>query len=92
MLRPERAQGGHDVPEAKLRSRFPRTQEAIKVASTIADMTLMFDNSRGMQDAFSLVRAQRKQAVLYDCRDPQFNQDAELAEIASLWLSKVAPI
>jgi len=62
-----KSQGGHDVPEAKLRSRFPRTQEAIKMASTIADMTLMFDNSRGMQDA-------------------------ELVEVAGLWLSKVAPI
>jgi predicted ABC-type ATPase len=87
-----KSQGGHDVPEAKLRSRFPRTQEAIKMASTIADMTLMFDNSRGMKDAFSLVRAQRKQAVLYDCRDPQFKQDAELVEVAGLWLSRVAPV
>lgn len=86
-----RSQGGHDVPEAKLRSRFPRTQQAIKMASTVADVTLMFDNSRSEKEAFSLVRAQRKQTVPYDCRDAQFKQDAELVEVADLWLSKVAP-
>jgi predicted ABC-type ATPase len=87
-----KSQGGHDVPEAKLRSRFPRTQQAIQIASTVADMTLMFDNSRSEKEAFSLVRAQRKRAVLYDCRDAQFKQEAELAEVAGLWLSKVAPL
>lgn len=87
-----KSQSGHDVPEGKLRSRFPRTQEAIKLASAVADMTLMFDNSRRVADAFSLVRAQRKGTVLYDCRDPQFKQDAELVEVAGLWLSKVAPV
>ena len=61
------------------------------MASAVADMTLMFDNSRSEKEAFSLVRAQRKQAVLYDCRDPQFKQDPGLVEIAGLWLSKVAP-
>ena len=80
------------MPEAKLRNRFPKTQEAIKIASNLADMTLMFDNSRNVDDAFSLVRAQRKRSVLYDCRDPQFKQDAELVEVAGLWLSKVAPL
>ena len=87
-----KSQGGHDVPETKLRSRFPRTQQAIQMASTVADMTLMLDNSRSVKDAFSLVRAQRKQTVLYDCRDGQFKQDLELVEVAGLWLSKVAPI
>jgi predicted ABC-type ATPase len=87
-----RSQGGHDVPETKLRSRFPRTQQAIKMASTVADITLMFDNSRSVKDAFSLVRAQKKQIVLYDCRDSQFKQDTELVEVAGLWLSKVAPL
>jgi hypothetical protein len=62
------------------------------MASTVADMTLMFDNSRSVRDAFSLVRAQRKGTVLYDCREPQFKQDAELIEVAELWLSRVAPL
>jgi predicted ABC-type ATPase len=45
-----KALGGHDVPEEKLRQRFPRTQEAIRLAAPVADMTLMFDNSRDIED------------------------------------------
>jgi predicted ABC-type ATPase len=57
------------VPEAKLRSRFPRTQQAIQMASGVADLTLMFDNSRDETHAFTLARAQRKNKILYeDCR------------------------
>ena len=84
-------QGGHDVPEAKLRSRFPRTQQAIRMASEVADLTLMFDNSRNVDNAFTLVRAQRKKEILYDCRDVNFKQDPDLVKIASIWLAKVAP-
>jgi len=43
-------QGGHGVPLNKLNSRFPRTQRAIGYAAPIADMTLMFDNSRAPTD------------------------------------------
>ena len=84
-------QGGHDVPTAKLRSRFARTQKAIQLASEVADLTLMFDNSRTLDKAFSLARAQRKTQILYDCRDARYLQDPELVRIAGLWLEKVAP-
>ncbi len=40
------AQGGHDVDVKKLRERFPRTQKAVRHASSVADVTLMFDNSQ----------------------------------------------
>ncbi|MDP9050395.1 MAG: zeta toxin family protein [Acidobacteriota bacterium] len=86
-----KSQGGHAVPDAKLRSRFPRTQQAIRMASAVADMTLMFDNSRSFAQAFTLVRAQTREAVLYDCRDPRFISDAKLQKVAELWLPKVAP-
>jgi len=86
-----KTQGGHDVPEAKLRSRFPRTQQAIRMASEVADLTLMFDNSRNLDSAFTLVRAQRKKEILYDCRDVSFKQDPDLVKIAGIWLAKVAP-
>ncbi|AEU38563.1 zeta toxin family protein [Granulicella mallensis] len=82
--------GGHSVPDAKLKSRYPRTQQAIRIASEVADMTLMFDNSRSLKHAFSLVRAQRKTAVLFDCRDVKFRSDGGLLKVAELWLSKVA--
>jgi predicted ABC-type ATPase len=61
-------QGGHDVPIEKLQSRFPRTQEAIRRASAVADLTLMFDNSRSNEEAFSLARVQSRDTVIYDCR------------------------
>jgi predicted ABC-type ATPase len=87
-----RSQGGHAVPEAKLRSRYPRTQQAIGIAAPVADMTLMFDNSRGLKQAFSLVRAQRKQVTLYDCRDARFSRDEGLLRVAELWLPKVVAL
>ncbi|HUY82387.1 MAG TPA: hypothetical protein VMU92_11750 [Acidobacteriaceae bacterium] len=84
-------QGGHDVPEAKLLQRFPRTQEAVRLAAPVSDMTLMFDNSRSPENAFTLVRVQTKTKVIYDCRHRKFGEDAGLIKIASTWLSRVAP-
>jgi predicted ABC-type ATPase len=86
-----RRQGGHDVPEAKLIQRFPRTQEAIRLAAPVADMTLMFDNSLGVEKAFSLTRVQAGTSVVYDCRSRQHGETDELVNVASTWLSQVAP-
>jgi hypothetical protein len=58
----------------------------------MADATFMFDNSRSFEKAFSLVRVQTKAVVLYDCRDAAFSQEQELVNIASAWLSRVAPL
>jgi hypothetical protein len=78
------------VPLNKLNSRFPKTQRAIGYAAPLADMTLMFDNSRTADKAFALVRAQRKDRVLFDCRDPQYILDRSLRVVARIWLEKVA--
>lgn len=83
-------QGGHGVPLNKLNRRFPRTQRAIGYAAPLADMTLMFDNSRTPDKAFALVHAQRKHRVLFDCRDPQYILDRSLRAVAQPWLEKVA--
>jgi predicted ABC-type ATPase len=82
-------QGGHGVPLNKLNSRFPRTQRAIGYAAPMADMTLMFDNSRTPDKAFALVRAQRGKRVLFDCRDRQYILDRSLRAVARPWLDKV---
>ncbi len=85
------AKGGHAVPLEKLVQRFPRTQQAIgHAALAIADMTVMFDNSRKEGKAFSLVRAQRKNHVLFDCRDPKYKINPALRDVADSWLTKVA--
>lgn len=91
-VRTRRQQGGHDVPVERLRERFPRTQEAIRAASSVADMTIMFDNSRGFSKAFTLARAQDNRTVLYDCRDARFIQDPDLLASAEPWLVQVAPL
>ena len=81
--------GGHDVPTEKLEQRFSRTQAAIGHASSIADMTLMFDNSRDEQKAFGLVRAQLKDRILFDARDPAYDIPKDLRNPAHVWLNQV---
>jgi len=83
---------GHGVPLDKLYDRFPRTQAAIAHAAPLADMSIMFDNSRGVDKAFSLVRAQTKKKVLFDARDSAFEVEEELRTVSTLWLDKVAPV
>ena len=81
--------GGHDVPTDKLRERFSRTQAAVGYATNFADMTLMFDNSRTEQEAFALVRAQKKRRTLFDARDERYKVAAALRTVAGLWLPSV---
>ncbi len=83
------SQGGHDVPFSKLKARFPRTQRAVGYAAPVADMTLMFDNSRGIKKAFALVRAQQRAQVLFDCRDPNYRVPNDLRAVAGVWLKRV---
>ena len=86
------AKGGHGVPLEKLMTRFPRTQKAIGHAALIADLTLMFDNSRSEKNAFALARAQRRGEVLYDCREASYEIDPVLRAVAGPWLTQVVGI
>ncbi len=81
-------QGGHGVPLTKLFERFPRTQTAIRHAAPIADMAMFFDNSRTIQQAFALVRVQRKHQILFDCRNPEYFVSEELRNVAQAWLER----
>jgi len=83
------SQGGHDIPYDKLLERFPRTQAAIGAAATVADLTIMFDNSRDPGSAFSLVRAQKKRRVLFDARDPAYSTPEPLLRVCRPWLDNV---
>lgn len=40
-----KAQGGHGVPETKIRGRIPRTIENVKAAIPLCDVVKMYDNS-----------------------------------------------
>jgi predicted ABC-type ATPase len=41
--------GGHDVPDAKIEARFPRTFDNLRQALTFVDEALLFDNSSADQ-------------------------------------------
>ena len=41
--------GGHDVPDAKIKARFPRTFDNLRQALTFVDEALLFDNSSSDQ-------------------------------------------
>jgi predicted ABC-type ATPase len=82
--------GGHTVSTRRLKERYPRTQAAIAAAAPLADLTIMFDNSRDANHAFSLVRAQRGRRILFDCRMKRFYVRPELRRVAMTWLPKVA--
>ena len=80
-------QGGHAVPQDKLRSRFPRTQAAIREAASVADATIMVDNSRTARQAFTVCRVQLKDNVIFDRRSSSRRAPIEIAN----WLDLVSP-
>lgn len=79
-------QGGHGVNEATLRKRFPRTQKAIAAALRVADASILADNSRTEENAFTVCRAQRGIMPLFDIRRRGMPPAA-----ISAWLDVVAP-
>lgn len=81
------AKGGHGIPAARLRERFPRTQQAIRAARAVADATVLLDNSRGLDQAFTLCRAEYKAREIFDLRAAS----APPAAVISAWLDIVAP-
>ncbi|MDP1823459.1 MAG: zeta toxin family protein [Archangium sp.] len=84
------AQGGHSVRLDKLKTRFPRTQQAIGEAARVADVTLMFDNSGPPSEGFTLARFCTPKRVAYDIRGDK-SASASVAGLARSWLSIVAP-
>jgi len=81
------AEGGHAVSEDKLRARFPRTQKAIREAALVADATLMVDNSRAEDKAFTLCRAQLGRRELYDLR----RESPRVPVPVRAWMDVVSP-
>lgn len=86
---PDTTGSGHDVDVSKLVSRFPRTQAAVAAAATVADMAVMFDNSREEVHAFTLVRARMRRVVMFDARDPRYSAEVSLRNACDPWLENV---
>lgn len=81
--------GGHHVDEAKLRDRYPRTQQAIRRALSVSDGAILLDNSRTERHAFTPVHIRRKKTIDFDIRDESLRVRVP-AEIDS-WLNIVVP-
>ena len=81
-------QGGHGIPEERLRQRFPRTQRIVAEAATVADAAIMADNSRDERQAFTVCRVQLRDRRLYDLRD---ELDGAPPVILS-WMEVLAPL
>ncbi|HEX3365779.1 zeta toxin family protein [Phenylobacterium sp.] len=79
--------GGHNVDVEKLRTRFPRTQRAIRAALPVADAAILTDNSREPAHAFTLCRIQMGAEEVFDLRA---GDDPVPAQI-SAWLDVIAP-
>lgn len=79
------AQNGHDVPVNKLNERFPRTQQAISLALSVADAALLVDNSRSEKEAFTPCRVQVGKAEIFDIR-----VNGSVPTTVAEWLNKVS--
>lgn len=82
------AEGGHDVPLAKLLERFGRTQRAIRAASNVADATVLVDNSLDEKRAFSVCRIQLGAEEVFDVRHAKTSPPPSIRA----WLDVVSPI
>jgi predicted ABC-type ATPase len=81
------AQGGHPVKPSKLKTRFPKTQKAIKLAASVANAAIMADNSREATKAFTVCRVQIGTEEVYDRRNARTPVPAPILE----WMSVVSP-
>lgn len=79
------AYGGHNVPEAKLRERFSRTQRAIGAALDVVDAAVLVDNSRDETEAFTVSRVELSQKKVYDLRG------SSAPEVIRTWLDVIRP-
>lgn len=62
------ADGGHAIPPERLIERFPRTQTAIRAATPVADASILMDNSRDREAAFTVCRVQIGAEEVFDLR------------------------
>lgn len=81
------AEGGHAVSFDKLEERFPRTQTAIRQALSVADASILVDNSLDEAKAFSVCRVQIRGREVFDVRSNGVNVPGSVLQ----WLDVVAP-
>ena len=82
------AGGGHAVSTDKLITRFPRTQEAVRHATGIADASILIDNSRSAKLAFTVCRVQVGNEEVFDRRRLRTRTPKAILS----WLDIVSPL
>lgn len=80
-------EGGHGIAIPTLRRRFPKTQKAIAAALKVADASVLVDNSRTSDLAFTVCRVQIGPMPLFDLR----RGTRRPPPVISGWLDVVAP-
>jgi predicted ABC-type ATPase len=80
-------EGGHGISVPTLRWRFPKTQKAIAAALKVADASILVDNSRTPDKAFTVCRVQIGPMPLFDVR----RGGGHTPDVISAWLHVVAP-
>ena len=77
-------EGGHPVPEAKIRERYARNQDLIHQAALIADHTFVFDNSRLEQPHRRILSIKNGGLVAPSEQIPLWAQTLYAAELAGM--------
>jgi predicted ABC-type ATPase len=80
-------EGGHGINVPTLRRRFPKTQKAIAGALKVANASILVDNSRTPDLAFTVCRVQIGPMPLFDIR----RGATRPPPVISAWLDIVAP-
>jgi predicted ABC-type ATPase len=80
-------EGGHGIPVETLRRRFPKTQKAIAAALKVSDASILVDNSRTPEQAFTVCRVQVGPMPLFDIR----RGGGKPPSVISAWLDVVVP-
>ena len=68
-------EGGHPVPESKIRERFKRNQELIREAAAIADFAYVFDNSSLNDGPWLILQLQQGHVVSRVARLPAWAKE-----------------
>lgn len=81
-------EGGHGIDDTTLRARFPRTQRAIAAAVTVADASILIDNSQSPTQAFKVCQVRLGMKLLFDIRDGR----ASVLRLTLNWMDQVCPM
>lgn len=81
-------EGGHGIDDTTLRARFPRTQRAIAAAVTVADASILTDNSRSPLEAFTVCQVQLASGLLFNVRNCQ----VPVPQLVLNWLDQIYPV